>query len=198
MVVTLWIKRVKKIKELNDQLKELRNENRMLKNNQKKNKFDDGGLVYAVRSPNTKKMLIRIGKTKNMKKRKPNIDTTMPDKFIVLYTLKVDNPTAVEYCIRALLNKFKYRNNKDYYDCSLKQIKEIFDKCKEFVTTGIYCKHCDSHITNINKLAEHSLKYHNINENDNLVLNIFDEPEALENKIDQLGGHIEYKFKYIL
>jgi len=81
-----------------------------------------------------------------MKTRKYGYNTTMPDNFKVLYTMEVDNPDQIELCVRSRLYNLRYRNNKDYYDCSLKTIKEIFHECKEFLIGGAYCEKCDMHL----------------------------------------------------
>lgn len=111
-----------------------------------------------------------------MKNRILRYDTTMTDNFKVLYTLEVDNPDAVELYMPSLLHNFKYRDNKDFYDCSLKTIKEIFHKCNEFVTKGIYCNYCNTHINNIRELIEHSNEHHRINQNDAIVLYVANKP----------------------
>jgi len=67
----------------------------------------------------------------------------MPDKFEVLYSVDVDDPIAVEYCVRGLLHKYRYWNNKDYYDVSLKEVKNIFNGCKNLIETEVFCYNCD-------------------------------------------------------
>jgi hypothetical protein len=88
----------------------------VLENNQIKQKFPDGGLVYALepigmlKDENIDKKLIRIGKSEHMQKRWSTYNTAVPDNFKLLYYVQTDNPIAVEYCIRSMLHKFTYIN----------------------------------------------------------------------------------------
>lgn len=196
-----------KIKKLNLEIKELKEQNEVLLNNQKKNKFPDGGLVYAVQPIRGNKNLIRIGKTKNMKKRKPSYDTTTPDRFKVLYEMEVDNPDQVELCIKSKLYPSRYMDNKDYYDCSLEKIKEIFKECKEFLMGGAKCQKCGIQFGDFTHLIDHSDKKHGISMNDKLVLQLSNKPSKMygggnilesENEYFYLYKYIKYKYKYNL
>ena len=57
----------------------------------------------------------------------------MPNNFTVIYKLIVQCPTSVELCIKSAMYKYKYRKNKDYYDCPIEKIKSIFDRCAYLV-----------------------------------------------------------------
>lgn len=154
-----------------------------------------------------------------MNNRKNVYDTSMPDKFKILYTMQVDNPDQVELCIRSKLYNYKYRDNKDYYDCSLNMIKQIFHECKEFLIGGAYCNKCDTRLTNIDKLIKHSQSdhNHNINGDDILILqmlNVINEDNSIikggtniNNDVVEFKTfddylyfykYLKYKYKYML
>lgn len=72
--------------------KELEKNNKKLEvliANQKKNKFDVAGLLYAIRPRGVDENLIKIGKTSNINKRLNTLNTGSPDKIEVLFILKV-------------------------------------------------------------------------------------------------------------
>lgn len=41
----------------------------------------------------------------------------------------MDSPTAVEYCLKSLLENVKYRNNKEYYVLPLKELINKIHEC---------------------------------------------------------------------
>ena len=42
-------------------------------------------------------------------------------------------PLQLETCIRSLLYKYRYKNKKDYFKCSINKIIKAFDKCIESI-----------------------------------------------------------------
>jgi len=84
-----------------------------LENNQRKEKFPNGGLIYIIQPPDINDLeLHKIGKTNNMNERKPVINNILPDNVKILYTINVNDPTGMETCMKGILHKYRYRSNK--------------------------------------------------------------------------------------
>jgi prophage antirepressor-like protein len=113
---------------LND-LKFLKKENEVLKNDMKKECFPDGGIVYVIDYSDDKHDIYRIGMTNCMNKRKSLYDTHSLHKKKVIHMIESDCPLRLETCIRSMLYDKRYKNNKDYFICSLQTIKRAFTTC---------------------------------------------------------------------
>lgn len=183
-------------KEL-DQIKDKLN---ALKNNQKKNKFPLGGHIYVVRPINGDKNLLKVGKTEKLSPRMNTYNTSVPDNMEVLYTIKVDNPTAVEYCMKGLLHDYRYRDNKEYYECSLEYITDVITKCDKIIGGNFYCEKCKSEIDDT-ELSRHISEENNISKTEDAIYGVI-----YDNK--QEGGmhddadlfefkYLKYKAKYL-
>lgn len=167
-----------KLKELNDKLKEAKREIRILKNNQKKGNYNATGLIYVIRPiDTTDKDLMKIGKTTNFNKRLNTYNTSVPDNMEILLTLEVDDPDAVEHCIKGSMHKYLYRKNKEYYKCSFNKIQETINKCDKFIHNGFYCEKCQSRITSMS----HFYDEHTLDDNELLLLDI----------VTQQGGGVD-------
>jgi len=135
-----------KMKNLNNQLADKKRRIKVLENNQKKPKFPDGGLVYALEPMGWtagKKgfKTIRVGKSGSMKKRWDTYNSAVPDNFRLVCSISSDNPVAVEYCIRGGLQKYAYRVNKDYYVCKTTLLKKIFNDFSHYIDHGEFSEH---------------------------------------------------------
>lgn len=179
-----------KLDDLNKKIKNKNDRIEILENNQKKQKFPDGGLVYALEpmgmlQEDTDKKLIRIGKSEHMQKRWDTYNTAVPDNFKLLYYVQVENPIAVEYCVRSVMNEFIYRKNKDYYLCDLADIIKCFDDCVKFIADRKIPNKCDKceNIESMKLLGKHFKNDHHID---------------LKNMNIQMGGNnSEYYEKYV-
>ena len=60
------------------------------------------------------KLDIKFGRTKRMKKRISNIGVAQKHIVQVLKTIIVTNPLVIEYCVRSKMDKYRYRNGKDF------------------------------------------------------------------------------------
>jgi len=79
-----------KLKIVNTKLTETKSRVNVLENNQKKQRFPNGGLVYALEPMGIKqkcngKKIMRIGKSEQMKGRWSTYNTAVPDNFKLLY-----------------------------------------------------------------------------------------------------------------
>ena len=90
------------IRKLNLKLDKYKKRVKILANNQKKERYPKGGYVYVVQQPEYEitDEMFKTGKTKDLNKRLNTYNTTLPDKVIVRYKLKVKDPTAIEYCVK--------------------------------------------------------------------------------------------------
>jgi prophage antirepressor-like protein len=156
-------KYIHRVDNLNAKLKAEKLKNQTLENNQKKQKFSDGGLVYAlepmgITMKKKGKKIIRIGRSNSMNNRWNTYNTAVPDNFKLLYYIEVEDPVAVEHCIKSLLNKYRYRDNKDYYICPLSTLIGIFDGCNNLVKHKEFpfeCTICNKRIISPNDLVDH-------------------------------------------
>jgi hypothetical protein len=112
-----------------DKINYLEDENKLLKNNLRNDKYPDGGMVYVIDHSTDEKEIYRIGMTSDMNKRKKVHDTHTFDKKVVVYYKLAECPEGLEICIRAMLYQFRYKNRKDFYICSLDTIKSAFKNC---------------------------------------------------------------------
>lgn len=157
------------IRDLNDKLRIERSIVRTLENNQKRPKFPDGGLVYALEPmgliPRKKGLkIIRIGKSEWMNGRWNTYNTAVPDNFKLVHLVEVDDPTGVERCIQGLLSKYIYRTGKDYYVTTIKIIKNVFDGCADHVKHGHFpmsCIGCGESMPSLDTLMDHTKTNHN-------------------------------------
>lgn len=119
--------------ELNLTLDEYKKRVKVLENNQRKERYPEGGYVYIVKPVNLNDDLYKIGKTNDLNKRLSTYNTTVPDKVMVVDKLKVESPIAVEHCVKAYLYKYRYMNNKEYYNIDPETIMKIIKYCAETI-----------------------------------------------------------------
>lgn len=152
-----------KIKNLNNKINILIKENETLKQNMINNNYPSGTHIYVIEDNNKYK----IGYTSNLKKRLAVYNTNKSDKISYAFYKKTKCAKEIESCLKALLNKYLYRKNSEYYNCNLDIIIEKIKKCLKFEKT---CKNCND-ITNNNQIGG------NLNIIENLITNY-------QNKLD--------------
>ena len=108
--------------------------NKLLQNDLKVEKFPEGGMVYVVEYIDTESTVYyKIGKTDNMNKRIKIYNTHSIHNKKVVHYFELKCPLQLETCVRSMLYKFRYKNKKDIFNCSLKNIIKAFDKCLESI-----------------------------------------------------------------
>lgn len=184
------------VRKLNIQLKRLKTikknvdkENTKLRQNLKKEKFPKGGLVYAVDYSTDEEEIYRIGMTSNMNKRKEVIDTHTLDKRPVLFYMLTSCPLSLEMCVRGLLYKFRYKDRKDFFICSLKRIKIAFKSCSEG-TKKIGYKNKPGSKTNNKKQKGGTISFHNSIIIMREIKKVSDEIHDFQTKINKLHKKI--------
>jgi len=121
------------INELMEKLNFVQKENENMKKELKKEKYPNGGLIYAIDYSEDGKEIYRIGMTGNMNTRKQIYDTHSLYKRNVVVKKEHICPIKLEYCIRGMLYDYRYKNKKDFYLCSIKEIKKAFKTCSESI-----------------------------------------------------------------
>ena len=149
-----------KLKNLNNKIKELEKLNLILKNNMTKNKYPIGEHVYVILDESTTKY--KIGYTKNLKKRLEVYNTGNANKLTFEYYKKTKCAYEIELCVKALLNKYIYKSNKEFYNCSLDKIIEAINKC---IKIEKKCSKCNK--ININNIQNGG----SIENNSNFIIN---------------------------
>ena len=76
-----------------------------MKNELKKNKYPDGGIVYVIDYSTTNTEYYRIGMTGNMNKRKRIYDSHSLYKRNVVHTVKTKCPIRLEFSFRKVFLK---------------------------------------------------------------------------------------------
>jgi hypothetical protein len=92
--------------ELLEKINYLEKQQKLMKNDMKKNKFPNGGLVYIVDYSDEyekEEGVFRLGKTDNLSKRKKIYDTHMLHNKQVIEKEMTDKPLQLENCIRSML-----------------------------------------------------------------------------------------------
>lgn len=122
------------INKLLQKINELEIKNKLLENDMKLEKFPDGAMVYVVEDYDVdNEIYYKIGKTDDMNKRIKIYNTHSIHNKKVVHYVELLCPLQLETCIRSMLYKYRYKNKKDYYKCSLNKIIKAFDKCIESI-----------------------------------------------------------------
>lgn len=123
--------------QLNNTLDEYKKRVKILEHNQKKERYPEGGYIYIIQLADATDNLYKIGKTdKDLNKRLNTYNTTTPNKVIVIDKLKVESPTAIELCVKGYLHKYRYINDKEYYNVDPKTIMKIIKHCAETIESN--------------------------------------------------------------
>jgi prophage antirepressor-like protein len=111
----------------------IKKENQRMQRELKKDKFPEGGLVYAIDYSDDNDKIYRIGMTGDMKARKRIHDTHSLYKREIKVLHESDCPIRLESCVRAMLYEYRYKDKKDFYFCNLKTVKKAFKTCSESI-----------------------------------------------------------------
>jgi len=118
------------ITKLLKKINELEKKNKILQNDLKVEKFPEGAMVYVVEEyDENNELYYKLGKTDDMNKRIKIYNTHSLHNKNVPHYIEVVCPLPLETCIRSMLYKYRYKNRKDYFKCSLTKIKKAFTEC---------------------------------------------------------------------
>ena len=114
----------------------LETKNKLLQNDLKVEKFPDGAMVYILEEFDIdNEIYYKLGKTEDMNKRIQIHNTHSIHNKKVVHFVELKCPLQLETCIRSMLYKYRFKNRKDYFKCSLTRIKRAFNACMD----GIQC-----------------------------------------------------------
>jgi len=118
------------ITKLQKEINKLEKENKILKNDMKVEKFPEGAMVYVVEEyDENNEIYYKLGKTDDMNKRIKIYNTHSLHNKNVPHYVEALCPLPLETCIRSMLYKYRYKNRKDYFKCSLSKVKKAFTEC---------------------------------------------------------------------
>ena len=120
------------ITKLQEKINELESKNKILKNNLKIEKFPEGTIVYVIEDydiNNSNNIIYKIGKTDDLNKRIKIYNTHSIHNKTVVHYVEIKCPLQFESCIKSMLYKYRIKNKKEYFDCSLTKIKKAFKIC---------------------------------------------------------------------
>ena len=118
------------ITKLLTKINKLEKENKILHNDMKVEKFPKGGIVYVVEEyDENNELYYKLGKTDDMNKRIKIYNTHSLHNKNVPHYVETVCPLPLETCIRSMLYKYRYKNRKDYFKCSLNKVKKAFTEC---------------------------------------------------------------------
>lgn len=119
--------------ELNNELKNTKEERQKIIEDCKKQKFPDGGIVYVIDYSTEYDEIYRICMTGNMKKRKQIYDTHSFHNRKVKFIQISNCPNILKSFLKLVLKNYKYYygdgNEKDFFMCSLDKIKSSIKNC---------------------------------------------------------------------
>ena len=125
-----------KLKNLNKKIKILEKNNNILKKNMTKNKYPRGTHIYIIEDDNKYK----IGYTDNLAKRLQTYNTGKANRLEYVYYKKTHCGKEIETCLKAMLNKYIYKSNKEFYICNIDIIIKKILKCIKIEKDCINCK----------------------------------------------------------
>lgn len=118
---------------LSKRLDYIEKQKKLYEKEMKKEKYPSGSLVYVIDYSTDDEEIYRIGQTDDMAKRKRVYDTHTLYKHTVVITHETPCPIKFESCLRTFLYDYRYKNNKDFYICSLKKIKQVIKMCERSI-----------------------------------------------------------------
>lgn len=143
------------IEDKANKIKRLRHKIKALENNQKKHSRAKKGTVYILRpmdEPNKK--FKKLGFTYNFSGRLDTYQTSVPNNMELLFAIEVDDPKAVEMCMKSVIKPFIYRDNKEYYEMPLQKMIQVIHDCDKFIKGEIYCSICDAKMNHSDNSSE--------------------------------------------
>ena len=156
-----------KLDNLNKKIKLLKESNKKLKTNMTKNKYPQGYHFYIIKDDN----MYKIGYTKDLNKRLSVYNTGKANISEYAYFKKTDCAKEIEECMKALLNKYIYKSNKEFYNCSLNTILKEVKKCLTLESKCNKCKDIINQYGGSSNIIEELLNNY-INEYNMIIYNL--------------------------
>jgi prophage antirepressor-like protein len=143
------ISNMNKIKTLNKEIIEL-------KNNQRNIKYPKGKAIYIIKKVINNKRYYKIGYTKDLNNRLKVYNTGTPNKQLYKYFCLIKD-ASIDICIKKYLRNKEFIKNKEYYVSNIKQIIKIINSCDKRITELCcgYCMKCKK----IKDIIQHKCKF---------------------------------------
>ena len=133
-------KDMKKIKELNHKISDLKHNTKTLINNQINIIYPKGSAVYIIKQKYNNKIYYKIGHTINLNTRLHTYNTGSVNKMhYTFYSLIED--LKIDACIKKIMKDKEYIKNKEFYKASLGGIFNFIKKCNNSIK-NVYCGYC--------------------------------------------------------
>jgi len=137
-------------------LKELNKEIIQLKNNQRNIKYPEGKAIYVIKQIKNNKKYYKIGYTKDLNKRLKNYNTGNANKILYKYfCLIIDE--QIDKCIKKYMRNKEFIKNKEYYVTNIKNIIKIINKC-DIRIKNMWCGACLK-CKKLENIITHKCKY---------------------------------------
>lgn len=125
------------LKEMN---KNLKIENKDLKNNIRNIVYPKGKSLYVIIKIKNNKRYYKVGYTKDLNKRLKVYNTSFPNKIFFNYFVMVTSK-KIDKCIKNIMKNEEFIKNKEYYKTSLKKIIKFIKACSKKIKE-ICCGYC--------------------------------------------------------
>jgi phage anti-repressor protein len=143
--------------------KEIKTKNRQIEvllNDLKNDDLPDGDHVYIFKEKDEFGITYyRIGQTKNLKKRFSTHNSSSVHKKELLFKIKTNDKEYLESCLLTLLDKYRYKNEKDFFKTTISKIEKAIKMCNEAIIE-FDCFECDNDNNDKETFNEHLLNYH--------------------------------------
>jgi len=83
------------------------------------------GYIYVFKASQDADNLYKLGRTRDMRTRLSNHQSSRADNIDVLFEYKASNIYAVETCVKAFLKQHQYRKYKEIYNVDLDYVKRL-------------------------------------------------------------------------
>lgn len=147
-----------KIKKLNKKVSLLTKQKNELLENQKPKSYPDGMYMYALKSPASEiyPEMYKVGITDSLNKRITSYNSIATNRLAYAYVKKIQyNSKEIDNCVKAMLYQYRYRSNKEHFECSLEKIKKAIGVC---VKANKVCNPLDKELE-VGKLTDYIKEY---------------------------------------
>lgn len=162
--------------KISRQITHLEKVEQQLKRDLKKEKFPKGGAFYVINYSTDNEEIYRIGITSDMNFRKKVHDTHSLHKREVVIFEKIKCHASLEICVRGVLNQYRYKNRKDFFECSFDKVKKAVNGCKKNISN--IC---------IQTGGSKSLRKNNISPLSTIIIKLKNNNNILQNKINRIN-----------
>lgn len=88
-----------------------------------------GGYLYVVRASERLSNIFKIGRSKNLRRRLREHQSSRSDDLEVMFTFRTDDVDAVEACVHGTLLQKKVKTFREIFECDIDVIKAVVRGC---------------------------------------------------------------------